>query len=129
MIDLNKKYETKNGDEVELISDKCRKKNFPILGYIGVSDPEEYYWDSHGGSYSRVSQDLVEVKPKVKYLKPLHIVLAEADDYGFNMSDCLVIRKEDMSYVGLGKHFGRPLHGLPVGCSAHSSWIELKDAP
>ena len=69
MIDINKKYRTRDGHPVELVTTSGRGK-WPVWGYIG-DDTNIMRWtidgsDGHttGTTRSSVKNDLVEVKPK-----------------------------------------------------------------
>jgi hypothetical protein len=69
MIDLTKKYRTRDGREVTLISDKGRGRGI-FLGYIGSSNIINS-WTARGyrelTEFCRSDTDLVEVKePKLK---------------------------------------------------------------
>lgn len=67
MIDITKKYKTRNGQNVKLLSDKGRGQ-YPVLGYIGKRTTPSI-WTLEGrytisGNYADL--DLIEVKePKV----------------------------------------------------------------
>lgn len=65
MISMNKKYQTRDGRPVELVTTNGRGK-WPVMGYIGAN---EFFtaWDldgSHVGSGVTDSLDLVEARPK-----------------------------------------------------------------
>ena len=65
MIDINKKYRTRDGRPVELITTRGRDK-WPVMGYIGDEDQVSLWSiDGSNNSYSRLNVfDLVEAKPK-----------------------------------------------------------------
>ena len=65
MIDVNKKYRTRDGRPVELITTSARGA-WPVIGYIGDSEGLRR-WSHDGTNYNFSRTDalaLVEVKPK-----------------------------------------------------------------
>ena len=66
MIDINKKYQTRAGRPVELLTTSARGA-WPVVGHIG-GEEQASLWSlngAYGYSYSGVHvRDLVEVKPK-----------------------------------------------------------------
>ena len=66
MIDLTKKYRTKDGREVTLVSDKGRG-DFPILGYFeGREALATWTQDGRYTLTGNTCSDLIEVKEKKK---------------------------------------------------------------
>jgi hypothetical protein len=66
MIDLTKKYRTRNGKDVELISDKGRG-DFPILGYFeGREALATWTQDGRYTLTGNTCSDLIEVKEMKK---------------------------------------------------------------
>lgn len=66
MIDINKKYQTRDGHPVELVTARGRGK-WPVWGYIGDSTDLRGWnidgnYDWYGLTPSKL--DLIEVKPK-----------------------------------------------------------------
>ena len=68
MIDIKKKWHTRSGLDVRLVSDQGHP-DWPIVGFIGDS-PEPYVWKKCGTfKHGERQFDLVEVKEKkVSYL-------------------------------------------------------------
>lgn len=68
MIDINKKYQTRAGRPVELLTTSARGAR-PVIGYIGGEEQASLwsidgaYGYSHPGAHAH---DLVEVKPNPK---------------------------------------------------------------
>lgn len=65
MIDINKKYQTRDGRPVELLTTSARGA-WPVIGYIGDSG-DLSRWSPDGTSYHYSCTNalgLVEVKPK-----------------------------------------------------------------
>ena len=65
MIDINKKYQTRDGRPVELLTTNARGA-WPVVGYIGDGD-QVSRWAIDGafcGTSPIRTLDLVEVKPK-----------------------------------------------------------------
>jgi hypothetical protein len=63
MIDITKKYQTRDGDPVEFITDKGRGE-YPIIGYIGDNDTVDVW--TQDGKFSPSldhARDLIEVSP------------------------------------------------------------------
>jgi hypothetical protein len=72
MIDLTKKYRTKNGKDVELISDKGRG-DYPIIGYFeGREALATWTQDGRYILAGNSCSDLIEVKEKKKVWGNLH---------------------------------------------------------
>ena len=67
MIDINKKYQTRGGRPVEIVTTRARNSpKRPVIGYVG-DDVDFTFW-SHEGVYDVYGGssylDLVEVTPK-----------------------------------------------------------------
>lgn len=81
MIDIKKKYKTRSGLDVRLVSDQGHL-DFPIVGYIGNSI-EPTCWDCDGSfTYQKDHCDLVEVKEK----KVMYVNVYPSDKHYFYFS-------------------------------------------
>lgn len=106
-IDINKKYRTVTGLDVELITTSGRGVH-PVLGYIGKSDTLSE-WHSYGSSKS-IGNRLVEVKPPEDRMSKW----AEGDIIE------LVLKGGDKM---VRYHKGLLKHSTQVGCySAEFKW-------
>jgi len=73
MIDLTKKYRTRDGREVTLISDKGRG-DFPIVGYLkGREAPAIWTQDGRYTLAGDMCSDLIEVKEMKKVWVNLYV--------------------------------------------------------
>ena len=84
MIDIKKKYKTKDGNEVRIYATDGEGEH-PIhgseLNCLGWSEP--HTWTLSGkyfGGHAESVTDLIEVKTKVKYLKSIRQILEENPD-------------------------------------------------
>ena len=104
MIDMNKEYRTRGGSEVRIYSTEGGSI-YPIHGAVYVSYDRVWSiasWTSDGRF--RVLErdhklDLIEVKPKVKYLKSIRQLLNEFSNSFFGESGMLYIHRDDDTYV------------------------------
>jgi hypothetical protein len=90
MIDINKKYRTRDGREVRIYSTDGGG-SFPIHGAIKLSDDKWTIatWRKDGLKYEELSSfDLFEVKPR-------HKVTALVNTYCSTISEGLYFTKED----------------------------------
>ena len=81
MIDINKKYQTRGGRPVELLTTNARGER-PVVGYIGDWDNLiRWSLDGTNNSYSYLKAfDLVEVKPKPKPKRVMWLNVYPDDD-------------------------------------------------
>jgi len=67
MISMNKKYQTRDGQPVELLTTRSREsRKWPVMGYIGDCKWVTFWGPEgiHDVNGVRSNLDLVEVKPK-----------------------------------------------------------------
>lgn len=82
MIDINKKYQTRAGRPVELLTTSARGAR-PVIGYIGGEEQASLwsidgaYGYSHPGAHAH---DLVEVKPNPKPKRALWLNVYPKDE-------------------------------------------------
>lgn len=111
MIDINKKYRTKDGCEVELwkISEDERDDKHPVLGRI-IEERFIFWhaWNQHGKSNINANRDLVEVSPYDN----------------FNIDDKVVVWDNDNKLAKYHRHFaGLSKSGKPqVFSVGNTSW-------
>ena len=108
MIDINKKYRTKSGREVRIYSID-NEGGFPVHGAIRQSSHNNVWavsaWTSIGTYWedSGHADDLVEVKPKVAYLKPMFVILSECDSYSFENTGVVLRRDYGVNFIGFNE--------------------------
>jgi len=146
MISMNKKYQTRDGQPVELLTTRAREsRKWPVMGYIGdhvyltLWSPEGIQ-DING---RRSNLDLVEVKPKrtlwlnvTRTTKCLHMTVAKTRMDAARMigaspaSRLNSMRVSSMNNCGKCKHLGvaPALDALPAGVPISASSFFPKDA-
>lgn len=106
MIDINKKYRTVDGKEVRIYTVDGGGK-YPIHGAILKNKGwwSVVSWTKEGKYIQKCtnSYDLVEVKPKVAYLKPMFVILSECDSYSFENTGVVLRRDYGVNFIGFNE--------------------------
>ena len=106
MIDINKKYRTAKGEEVRIYAVDAGGK-YSIHGAILNNKGwwSVVSWTKEGKYIQKCtnSYDLVEVKPKVAYLKPMFVILSECDSYSFENTGVVLRRDYGVNFIGFNE--------------------------
>lgn len=76
-----------------------------------------------------VRDDLVEIRPKKWYLKPLHVVLAE-NPYTIGIDNFIYFDKDSMGHLppSMLRYFGQPAeYAKKTGYNFDKTWFEEKE--
>jgi hypothetical protein len=133
MIAFDKKYVTKHGEAVRLISNQGSEK-FPIIGIVD-GDVTVKCWTKEG-RYNEIGEhflDLVEVKTKVKYLKSMAQLLTEFPHSRFTSDGVLSVYSGDsLNFEGClhptsFRDLGKPYDYEKMGGFINPIWFEERE--
>lgn len=126
MISKDKKYRTRDGKEARVYATDAGG-DYPIHG--AVKDDDDTWntkcWTEGGRNMEDWKDDLIEVKPKVKYLKTMEQILRENPRYEFGGAGDLIINGGLLYDSVRFKYLGGKLENALELCSKWpESWIE-----
>ena len=130
MISMDKKYQTLDGRDVELVTITGRGK-WCVLGYISTNSFPDA-WNMKGEVYNhRPEFRIVEVKSKIKYLKPLHQLLIEYPNYEIWNNGDIDLEPCRGHRIGITpdmlRYLGKPYADRNTKYTWNEFWIEERE--
>ena len=109
MVDINKKYRTRSGLDVQILcTDRVSMDGLPVVGMVLTPEGRIWFWEADGSSPTLRTNDLIEVSPYE----------------GWKIDDPVWVR--DGAGLWVRRHFaGVNKRGLPMawinGCTSWST--------